>query len=62
MRFFIKILVLAACCLAGVEVFAGQGNLQFVEAKMILYPDGKCSLEYIVRYRVISGEFHGFYF
>ena len=42
--------------------FAGEGQLEFVETEVILFPDGKASIEYVVRYRVISGEFHGFYF
>jgi hypothetical protein len=41
---------------------AGQGRLQFVETEVNLFPDGRASVEYVVRYTVISGEFHGFYF
>jgi hypothetical protein len=42
--------------------FAGEGRLQFVETEVILFPNGRASVEYVVRYSVISGEFHGFYF
>ncbi|MBW1769837.1 MAG: hypothetical protein JRJ17_01480, partial [Deltaproteobacteria bacterium] len=41
---------------------AGEGRLQFVETEVNLFPDGRASVEYVVRYTVISGEFHGFYF
>ena len=41
---------------------AGEGRLQFVETEVLLLPDGNASVEYVVRYQVISGEFHGFYF
>ncbi len=27
-----------------------------------MFPDGKASVEYVVRYTVVSEEFHGFYF
>ncbi|MFC2168024.1 DUF2207 domain-containing protein, partial [Acidobacteriota bacterium] len=40
----------------------GEGKLQFVETEVRLLPDGKASVEYVVRYQVVSGEFHGFYF
>lgn len=42
--------------------FAGEGRLKFVETEVILFPDGKSSIEYVVLYQVSSGEFHGFYF
>ena len=54
-------LVVAACMLVPVAL-AGTGNLQFVETDVILYPNGQTSVKYVVRYRVRSGEFHGFYF
>ncbi|MDH5742693.1 MAG: DUF2207 domain-containing protein, partial [Candidatus Aminicenantes bacterium] len=44
------------------STFAGEGKLQFVETEVVFFPDGKASVEYVVRYSVISGEFHGFYF
>ena len=41
---------------------AGTGRLQFVETDVILYPNGQAGVKYTVRYKVLSGEFHGFYF
>ena len=41
---------------------AGQGRLDFVETEVILFSDGKASIEYVVRWIVTAGEFHGFYF
>ncbi len=40
----------------------GNRQLQFVETDVILYPNGQASVKYTVRYRVLSGDFHGFYF
>ncbi|MBN1222766.1 MAG: hypothetical protein JXB23_05925, partial [Candidatus Aminicenantes bacterium] len=47
---------------AASALLAGEGRLQFVETEVMLLPDGKASIEYVVRYAVVSGEFHGFYF
>ena len=41
---------------------AGTGKLQFVETDVILYSNGQASVKYAVRYKVLSGDFHGFYF
>jgi hypothetical protein len=54
-------LVLTICVLASTAL-AGTGRLQFVETDVILYPNGQASVKNTVRYRVLSGEFHGFYF
>ncbi|MCJ7582809.1 MAG: hypothetical protein MUP98_20010, partial [Candidatus Aminicenantes bacterium] len=58
------LLVLGIILLLGLASIgeAGEGRLQFVETEVLLLPDGKASVEYVVRYQVISGEFHGFYF
>ena len=44
-----------------ISTTAGEGRLDFVETEVILLPDGKASIEYVVRWIVTSGEFHGFY-
>ena len=60
-RIFVWIGILAILSMASFAI-AGEGRLQFVETEVILFPDGKASVEYVVRYAVTSGEFHGFYF
>ena len=61
---FIKIGFVSLVLLLGVfsSLTAGEGRLEFVETEVILFPDGKASVEYVVRFNVISGELHGFYF
>lgn len=63
-RKFHILLILGIIAISGVTstVMAGEGRLRFVETEVLLFPDGKASVEYVVRYTVISGEFHGFYF
>lgn len=63
-RKFHLLLILGIIAISGVTstVMAGEGRLRFVETEVLLFPDGKASVEYVVRYTVISGEFHGFYF
>ena len=60
-RFLVCVGIVLFQCLA-LWVFASEGRLKFVETEVILFPNGKSSIEYVVRYQVISGEFHGFYF
>lgn len=45
-----------------ISATAGEGRLDFVETEVILLPDGRASIEYVVRWIVTAGEFHGFYF
>lgn len=63
-RKFHLLLILGIIAISGVTstVMAGEGRLRFVETEVLLFPDGKASVEYVVRYTVISREFHGFYF
>ena len=55
-------MLVATVWLLASTAMAGTGSLQFVETDVILYPNGQASVKYTVRYRVLSGEFHGFYF
>ncbi len=61
MRKRIWMIVVAMGVLTSVAL-AGTGKLQFVETDVVLYPNGQASVKYTVRYKVLSGEFHGFYF
>ena len=54
-------LVISAWLLSALA-FAGTGSLKFVETDVVLYPNGQASVKYTVRYKVLSGDFHGFYF
>jgi len=40
---------------------AGTGKMDFVETDIQLFNDGKAVVEYVVKWNVLSGEFHGFY-
>jgi len=56
-----KIFILTALVLllgAFSPLTAGEGRLEFVETEVILFPDGKASVEYVVRYNVISDSLH----
>ncbi len=57
--------LLAACLVVLVLVspaVAGKGVPTFAEVAVDLGSDGRASVEYTVAYRVVEGEFHGFYF
>ncbi|MBE3074235.1 MAG: hypothetical protein IMZ75_04710, partial [Actinobacteria bacterium] len=41
---------------------AGTGEISFVETNVDLAADGTAVVAYTVRWKVLSGEFHGFYF
>ncbi|RLD86631.1 MAG: hypothetical protein DRJ07_00285, partial [Bacteroidetes bacterium] len=43
-------------------VYAGSGVINFVETTVELSETGQATVAYIVQYRVVSGEMHGFYF
>jgi len=43
-------------------VYAGSGVINFVETTVELSESGEATVKYIVQYRVVSGEMHGFYF
>lgn len=56
--YFITALLLLLC----LNSFAGKGLIDFVECQVDLKKDGSCVICYTVRYRVVEGELHGFYF
>ena len=62
MRFSVKSLVLIFLLLWQLPAFSGSGKIEFVECSVDLQDDGTCVIGYTVRYRVVSGELHGFYF
>ncbi len=65
MKLFPRMLLTFVFCLVlagSLPAVAGTGSLEFVETDVQLYEDGRAVVEYVVRWRVLSGEFHGFYF
>ncbi|MDQ1351455.1 MAG: hypothetical protein QG657_1757, partial [Acidobacteriota bacterium] len=60
------------CCLTAVVILflsvltlplaAGTGEILFVETDVDLQANGSAVVAYTVQWRVLSGEFHGFYF
>jgi hypothetical protein len=61
MNMRIGMILMMMSVLASVAL-AGAGKLQFVETEVLLYPNGQARMEYTVRYKVLSGDFHGFHF
>ncbi|HPQ40898.1 MAG TPA: DUF2207 domain-containing protein, partial [bacterium] len=61
-RFCLLIFVIAILTAVIPASRAGTGSIEFVETNVQLYEDGRALVEYLVRWRVLSGEFHGFYF
>ena len=53
-------LTLIFVCIA--VVLAGKGEIEFVECDVDIKANGNAVIGYTVRYKVISGELHGFYF
>jgi hypothetical protein len=55
------------CCilffmLLALNLFAGSGTINFVETTVELNKAGEANVAYVVQYKVLSGEMHGFYF
>ena len=44
------------------NLFAGSGTINFVETTVELTKTGEANVAYVVQYKVLSGEMHGFYF
>jgi hypothetical protein len=56
-------LLVFICLHLGVSsVWAGTGEIRFVETDVDLRSDGSAILAYTVQWQVLSGELHGFYF
>ncbi|HPS84503.1 MAG TPA: hypothetical protein PLA88_09315, partial [Bacteroidales bacterium] len=59
----LKIIVFSILMLLiSASMFAGTGKVDFIECTVDLQPTGKAVIGYCVRYSVIEGELHGFYF
>ena len=43
-------------------LFAGKGEIKFIETYVDLQADGKAVVTYTIQWNVVSGEYHGFYF
>ena len=64
-RLFVLALIVAAICLPfwrPATVYAGTGEIVFVETQVDLSRDGSAVVAYTVQWRVVSGVLHGFYF
>lgn len=64
MSLLVRYVHLALCLLilAGTRACATQVNLKWVEVDISPTNNGKATLVYKIRYQVLSGELHGFYF
>ncbi|MFH2096202.1 MAG: DUF2207 domain-containing protein, partial [Bacteroidota bacterium] len=57
-----KMILLLSGIMLGAMLFAGSGTINFVETTVELNKDGTAKVTYIVQWKVLSGELHGFYF
>ncbi|MGD9493629.1 MAG: hypothetical protein AB7V36_09785 [Bacteroidales bacterium] len=57
-----KIILSILVLLITTQLFAGTGKVDFIECTVDLQPSGKAVIGYCVRYTVVEGELHGFYF
>ncbi|MBD3305455.1 hypothetical protein GF348_03705, partial [candidate division KSB3 bacterium] len=56
------VLISLAVVILAQPVWAGKGEINFVETAVDLHPTGAAVVAYTVQWQVISGELHGFYF
>ena len=58
----IKLIIITFFVTSSIQTFAGKGEIKSVETTVAFQSDGKAIVNYLVKWNVLSGELHGFYF